>query len=84
MFPHLDISVGEPYALDTIQIPVTLKELASSSLLKNDFNWKPKTKLTSKEISEADKDQELTTSEVRGVRALINRIKEFFKGKGEK
>ena len=41
-------------------------------------------RITSKDIAEADKENALTKTEVGGIRKLINKIKEFFKGKGEK
>lgn len=43
-----------------------------------------KAEVTPKDIAEADKESALTKTEVHGIRALINKIKEFFKGKGEK
>lgn len=43
-----------------------------------------KEKLTSKDIAEADKETALTTTEVGTIKGLINKIKKFFKGKGEK
>lgn len=43
-----------------------------------------KTKISSRDIADADKETSLTKTEVRGIRKLINKIREFFKGKGEK
>ena len=43
-----------------------------------------KTKISSRDIADADKETSLTKTEVGGIRKLINKIREFFKGKGEK
>lgn len=40
--------------------------------------------LNNRDIAEADKEQALTTTEVSRIKGIINKIKEFFKGKGEK
>ena len=43
-----------------------------------------KTKVTPKDIAEADNKQKLTTTEVGENKGLIDKLKELFKGKGEK
>ena len=43
-----------------------------------------KTKILSRDIADVDKETSLTKTEVGGIRKLINKIREFFKGKGEK
>ena len=40
--------------------------------------------VTPEEIARVDKEQELTTTEVKGIKAIFEKIKNFFKGKGEK
>ena len=42
------------------------------------------TKISSKDIAEADKQRSLTTIEMGGIKRLINKIRDFFKSKGEK
>ncbi len=71
---------------DSITIPMTQRELARIGLLPEDFKWQERswTEITRADIADADKEQELTTTEVGGIRGLIDRSKKFFKGKGEK
>lgn len=71
---------------DSITIPMTQRELARIGLLPEDFKWQERswTEITRADIADADKEQELTTTEFGGIRGLIDRFKKFFKGKGEK
>lgn len=67
---------------DSITIPMTQRELARIGLLPEDFKWQERswTEITRADIADADKEQELTTTEVGGIRGLIDRSKKFFKG----
>ena len=57
------------------------EELGVSEPLKEE---KTEHEVTPKEIAEADKEQALTTAEVGRFKKILNKLKEFFKGKGEK
>ena len=77
---------SSPSPQGTLTIPMTLKELSSAGLLKEDFQWQSKTKISSKDITEADEDKSLTQAEVSGIKGLIEKIKSLFRGnnRGEK
>jgi len=60
--------------------PVIMKMKECSEL----SNTKRKGSISSKNIAEVDKQQGLTTTEVRGIKGFIKRLLEIFKGKGER
>lgn len=66
------------------KIPVTRKDLRLAGLDPDMMGWEEEKVITPEEIAKVDKEQSLTTTEVGGIKGLINKIKEFFKGKGEK
>jgi len=72
--------------IEMLEIDATQRELAEAGILPEDFKWKEqrKTKISSKDIAEADKETALTTAEVGFFGRLINKIKVKFQGKGEK
>lgn len=75
----------------SLEFEITQRELAKMGLCYEDLS-EPKIEptkdkeeqISSRDIAEADKEQSLTITEVSGAKGIINRIKEFFKGKGEK
>ena len=74
----------EGWIVDFIDIEITLRELAEAGLLPEDFKWKAKTRITPRDLAEADKKTALTTQEVGSIQNLINDINLLNKGKGEK
>lgn len=69
---------------DTIEIEVTQRELAEAGILPEDFKWMEKTRVSVKDIAEADKGQALTTTEIGGFKGFIKKLLDRFKGKEEK
>ncbi len=63
---------------------ITQRELVSAGIDPHNCYFGLMKKITSKDIAEADKETALTTTEVGGIKGLINKIREKFKGKGEK
>lgn len=61
-----------------------IEEKRQSEKEKEEKEKEEEVELTSKDIAEADRKKALTKTEVRGIKGLINKIKECFKGKGEK
>ena len=74
----------------SLKFETTQRELAKMGLSYDDLKEpeikqsKQQGQLSSRDIAEADKEQSLTTTEVSETKGIINRIKGFFKGKGEK
>lgn len=68
----------------TIEIEVTQRELAEAGILPEDFKWMALSRVSSKDIAEADRDQELTTTDVGGVKGFMDKLLDKFKGIGEK
>ena len=66
-----------------IEIEVTPRQLAEAGIYYEDYGYRS-LKDIKKEIAEADKETGLTTTDVGGIKALINKMREKFKGKGEK
>ena len=71
---------------ETISLEITQKELIQAGYIPEELKWheKNKTKISARDIAEADKEQSLTTTEVGGAKGFFNKIRDFFKGKGEK
>lgn len=75
-------------------IEISKLELIKAGLDPKEFEWKSleqiKTKkqknpsISPKDIADADKEQALTTTEVGGFKKLLNKLRDMFKGKGEK
>ncbi len=87
----IDLVLDKPYELDfgydeNGKIPGSIK-VSTRDLLATGIGterMESKAKVTSKDIAEADAKKELTATEVGGNKGLINKLKELFKGKGEK
>ena len=62
---------------------MTQRELSDAGILPEDFNWKEKALVTTKDIAGLDKEQALTTTEVGGIKGFINKLMDKIKGKGE-
>lgn len=63
---------------------ITQRELISAGIDPNNCYFGLIKNITSKDIADADKETGLTTTDVGGIKTLINKIREKFKGKGEK
>ena len=61
------------------KVSLPSREDLATGIIKQD-----KSKLSSRDIAESDKEQALTTSEVGGIKGIINKIKEVPKEKEEK
>lgn len=77
-------AVPEATISETIDIEVTQRELAEAGILPEDFKWMEKTRISSRDIVEADKEQALTTTEVGGFKGFMKKLLDKFKGIGEK
>ena len=72
------------WVTDYVEIEMTQRELAEAGILPDDFKWVEKARVSSKDIAEADRDQELTTTDVGGVKGFMNKLLDKVKGIGEK
>lgn len=87
----VDLALDKPYELDfgydengkiPGSIKVSVRDLLATGI--GTERMESKAKVTSKDIAEADAKKELTATEVGENKGVINKIKELFKGKGEK
>ncbi len=70
---------------DAIIVPITQRELAQIGLLPEDFSWtRQEREVTTAEMAESAKDKQLTTKETNGIRVLFEKLKNLFKGRGER
>ena len=71
----------------SVTLETTQRELANAGIDPQDYcfeKMQKKSLVNSEQIARLDENMALTTTEVGGIKGLINKIKEFFKGKGEK
>lgn len=66
------------------EIPVTRKDLRLAGLDPEMMGWEEEKTITTEEIAKTDKEQGLTTTEVSGFKKILNKLKQLFKGRGEK
>lgn len=67
-----------------ISIELTQGELVNAGILPEDIQWTPNTRVSAKNIADADKKQALTTTEVGGAKGFMKKLLDKFKGIGEK
>lgn len=72
------------WVTDYVEIEMTQRELAEVGILPEDFKWMEKARVSAKDIADADREQELTTTEVGGVKGFMTKLLDKFKGKEEK
>ena len=71
----------------SVTLETTQGELVNAGIDPQDYYFErmqKKSLVNSEQIARLDENMALTTTEVGRIKGLFNRIKEFFKGKGEK